>query len=95
MEQHKDAFKVILDSRGRQYSSEKLAKLLEMHALRGTKELLFILGGPDGMPGTFREKADLSLSLSQMTFTHEWARALLLEQLYRGFTILKGYPYPR
>ena len=95
LEQHQDACKVILDSRGRRYSSGEWAKWLGKHALGGTKELLFIVGGPDGVPATFRETADLSLSLSQMTLTHEWARALLLEQLYRGFASLKGHPYPR
>ena len=87
--------KILLDERGCQWTSAELAEWLGKQALRGTRELAFVLGGPDGFSRAFRQRADLVLALSRMTFPHDWARALLLEQLYRGFTILRGYPYPR
>ncbi len=91
----KSSFKVYLDGRGKQYSSKELARWMEKQALQGTREICFFLGGAEGFSESDLEKADLRLSLSRMTFTHDWARALLLEQIYRGFTILKGHPYPR
>jgi 23S rRNA (pseudouridine1915-N3)-methyltransferase len=57
--------------------------------------LAFLVGGPEGFSSSFRRQADLLLALSPMTLTRDWARTLLLEQIYRGFTILRGYPYPR
>ena len=95
LRRHKGAFKVFLDPGGRQMSSEEFSHWLGEHALRGTKELLFVLSGPEGFSSAFLENADLRLSLTRMTLTHEWARALLVEQVYRGFTILRGHPYSR
>ena len=63
--------------------------------MHGTREVAFLVGGPDGLSAAFRERADLLLSLSRLTLTSDWARTLLLEQIYRGFTILRGFPYPR
>lgn len=85
--------KVFLDERGREWSSEEFAQWLGGEALRGIREMAFLVGGPDGFSAPFREKADRLLSLSRMTLTRDWARALLLEQIYRGFTILRGFPY--
>ena len=60
------------------------------------RDMIFALYfGANGFSEPFRQQADVLLSLSRMTLTHEWARVLLLEQIYRGFTILRGYPYPR
>jgi len=87
--------KIVLDPRGREWSSEEFAEWLGQQAVRGTRELAFLVGGPDGFSETFRKEADILLALSRMTFTHDWARALLLEQIYRAFTILRGYPYSR
>jgi len=56
---------------------------------------VFIVGGAEGFCSALKEQADLLLSLSRLTLTHDWARTLLLEQIYRGFTMLRGYPYPR
>jgi 23S rRNA (pseudouridine1915-N3)-methyltransferase len=56
---------------------------------------VFLLGGHDGLPGEWRPRADLLLSLSAMTFPHELARAMLAEQIYRAFATLRGHPYPR
>ncbi len=89
------AKRVVLDERGREWSSGELAEWLGQQALRGTRELAFLVGGPDGFSTLFRDQADVLLSLSRMTLTRDWARTLLLEQIYRGFTILRGFPYPR
>jgi 23S rRNA (pseudouridine1915-N3)-methyltransferase len=95
MEKLGSSEKVFLDSRGREWTSEEFAEWLGQQALRGTRELAFLVGGPEGFSATFRKHADLLLSLSRLTLTSDWARTLLLEQIYRGFTILRGYPYPR
>ena len=87
--------KVLLDERGRERTSQEFAEWLGQQALRGTRDLAFLVGGPDGFSAAFRREADVLLSLSRLTLTRDWARTLLLEQIYRGFTILRGYPYPR
>jgi 23S rRNA (pseudouridine1915-N3)-methyltransferase len=87
--------KVFLDVSGREWTSEEFAEWLGRQAVRGSRELTFLVGGPDGFSAAFRKEADVLLALSRMTFTHDWARALLLEQIYRGFTILRGFPYAR
>jgi 23S rRNA (pseudouridine1915-N3)-methyltransferase len=84
---------VLLDSRGKQFSSEELAKFLGEHQDRNPVPLVFAIGPADGFSETARQQADFTLSLGKMTIAHELARVLLLEQLYRGFTILKGHPY--
>jgi len=94
-EKLRGATKVLLDQRGRERTSQEFATWLELQALRGSRELAFLIGGPDGFSEAFRKDADILLSLSRMTLTRDWARTLLLEQIYRGFTILRGYPYPR
>jgi len=89
------ATKVVLDERGRERTSKEFAEWLGGEALRGMRELAFLIGGPDGFSTAFRQEADVLLALSRMTLTRDWARTLLLEQIYRGFTILRGFPYPR
>lgn len=84
---------VLLDAGGRQLSSEEFADFLKGHQDRGTPALLFAVGGPDGFTDAARQRASFQLSLGKMTLPHELARVVLLEQLYRGFTILKGHPY--
>ena len=84
---------VLLDSRGKQLSSEELAKFIEDHQDRNPLPLLFAIGGADGFSDQARRAASLTLSLGKMTLAHELARVVLLEQLYRAFTILKGHPY--
>ena len=84
---------VLLDSRGKQLSSEELAKLLGDHQDKNPVPLVFAIGPADGFSETARQQADFMLSLGKMTVAHELARILLLEQLYRGFTILKRHPY--
>ncbi len=86
---------VLLDAAGSEKSSEGLAHFLSDHQMRGTKRLCFFIGGPEGAGPEAKARADLKLSLSRMTFPHELAQAMLLEQLYRAFTMLKGEPYHR
>jgi 23S rRNA (pseudouridine1915-N3)-methyltransferase len=84
---------VLLDSRGKQLSSEELASFLREHSERNPTPLVFAIGPADGFSQDIRRQADLVLSLGKMTLAHELARVVLLEQLYRAFTILKGHPY--
>ena len=83
---------VLLDSRGKQFSSEELAKFLEREQLNATP-LLFAIGGCDGFSEEARRHAGFILSLGRMTLPHELARVILVEQLYRALTILKNHPY--
>lgn len=90
---NKDRHKlVLLDTRGKQLSSEELAQFLEREQLNALP-LLFAIGGSDGFSDDARRLAGFSLSLGKMTLPHELARVVLLEQLYRAFTILKKHPY--
>lgn len=90
---NKDRHKlVLLDSRGKQFSSEELAELLQREQVNAIP-LLFAIGGSDGFSEQARSQADLTLSLGKMTLPHELARVVLAEQLYRAFTILKNHPY--
>ena len=83
----------LLDSRGKQFSSEEFAKFLGNYQDRGSAPLLFGVGPASGFTDETRKAATLSLSLGNMTLAHELARVVFLEQLYRAFTILKGHPY--
>ena len=84
---------VALDKEGKQTSSEAFARLLEENLNRGCSEFTFILGGALGLSRRVLDACRLKLSLSQMTFTHQMSRLLLLEQIYRAFSILKGTGY--
>ncbi len=84
---------MLLGQRGKQFSSEELAKFLGDYQDRNPLPLLFGVGPADGFSDQARQAATLVLSLGKMTLAHEIARVVLLEQLYRGFTILKGHPY--
>ena len=95
LEKTRGCTRILLDERGREWTSAEFAEWLGQQGLRGTRELVFLIGGPEGFSAAFRQEADVLLALSRMTLTHDWARSLLLEQIYRGFTILRGYPYPR
>lgn len=85
----------LLDVEGKSVSSHGVAKEIERWQNAGTKEITFIIGGADGVSSKVAERADFRLSLSILTFTHEMARVVILEQLYRAFTIIKGYPYQK
>lgn len=84
---------VLLDGQGKQFSSEELARFLGAHRDRNPLPLIFAVGPANGFSDKTRQAANLEFSLGRMTLAHEVARVVLLEQLYRAFTILKGHPY--
>lgn len=84
---------VLLDSRGQQLSSEDFAQFLQNHQDRNPQPLLLAVGPADGFSDQARQAATAVLSLGKMTLAHELARVVLLEQVYRAYTILKGHPY--
>lgn len=87
------ALKVILTEGGKEFSSLDFAKWLERQMIEGRQEIDFVLGGDQGLAQSILSDADLYLSLSRMTFTHQITRLILLEQIYRAFTIIRGEPY--
>ncbi len=95
LEKLRGSVKVLLDPRGSEWTSQEFAEWIGKQAVRGTREIAFLVGDTEGFSAAFRDEADLLLSVSRMTLTHEWARSLLLEQIYRAFTILRGFPYAR
>jgi len=88
-----EAFAIVLDERGAALSSEGLAELLDRHMVQGTPEVILVIGGAYGLSEAVKERANLLLSLSSLTLTHQMARLLLLEQIYRSMTILRNEPY--
>jgi len=86
---------VLLDQRGKQFSSEMLAEWLRNQRDEGRQRIIFALGPADGWSDTDRARAGLLLSLGLMTLPHELARVVVSEQLYRAFTFLAGHPYHR
>ncbi len=92
---NQSSFVCLLDVTGRSLSSPDLANEIIKWQNAGHKEVTFIIGGAEGVSAQVAERADLRLSLSFLTFTHEMARVVLLEQLYRAFTIIKGFPYQK
>ncbi|MGE5569116.1 MAG: 23S rRNA (pseudouridine(1915)-N(3))-methyltransferase RlmH [Rhodospirillales bacterium] len=91
---HPAGMKVLLDAAGRALDSAAFTALVSRAELEA-RDLVFIIGGADGLPEGWRPRADLLLSLSPMTFPHEFARVMLAEQIYRAATTLRGHPYPR
>jgi 23S rRNA (pseudouridine1915-N3)-methyltransferase len=86
---------VLLDAGGESYDSQSFAKWLGEQRDRGTREIIFVCGDADGFPAALRERVKLKVSLSAMTYSHELARVMLAEQIYRAFAILSGSPYPK
>ena len=84
---------VLMDSQGKELSSEQFAKFLGDYQDRNPFPLVFAVGGADGFSDAARSAAQHTISLGKMTLAHELARVVLLEQVYRAFTILKGHPY--
>jgi len=84
---------VLMDSRGKEFSSEQFAKFLGDYQDRNPLPLVMAIGGADGFSDAARAAAQHTISLGKMTLAHELARVVLLEQVYRAFTILKGHPY--
>jgi len=86
--EHSTARKILLDPAGKLLDSKKLTALFD-------RDLVFVIGGADGLPPAWRARADFLLSLSVLTMPHELARVVLAEQIYRALTTLRGHPYPR
>lgn len=91
---HPTARKISLDPAGKPLDSAAFTAIVAKGEMEG-RDLLFLVGGHDGLPSAWAGRADLLLSLSAMTFPHELARAMLAEQIYRAFATLRGHPYPR
>ena len=90
-----DSLKVLLDVEGREWSSIELAAQIERWQTSGTREAAFIVGGQDGVSREVAARADIRWSLSRLTLTHEMARVVLVEQVYRAYTIIHGLPYQK
>lgn len=86
-------FVVILDERGKEYTSRGFAEWIEKQMVSGRKRLIFVIGGPYGFSREVYARADIKIALSEMTFTHEMAKLFITEQIYRSMTILRGEPY--
>ena len=84
-----------LEVGGESMGSRKLARKFENWQIQGTKQITFVIGGAEGLSPAVVEKADFSLSLSLLTMTHEMARVVLIEQIYRAYTIINGHPYQK
>jgi 23S rRNA (pseudouridine1915-N3)-methyltransferase len=95
LEADRAATAVLLDALGKNLDSNAFAKWLGELRDRGTRELIFVCGDADGFPPVLRERVQQKISLGAMTYSHELARAMLAEQLYRAFAILSGSPYPK
>lgn len=91
---HPSARKIFLDPAGKPMASSGITALVAQSQMDG-RDMVFLIGGHDGLPAGWAAHADLLLSLSPMTFPHEMARAMLAEQLYRALATLRGHPYPR
>ena len=88
-----DDYVILLDLKGKELSSESLSALLEKEMVAGHSRFTFLIGGPFGNGENLRRRADFCLKLSDMTFTHQMARLILTEQLYRAMKIMKHEPY--
>lgn len=86
---------VLLDHKGAEWSSDELATQMQRWENSGTKEVAFIVGGPNGVSAELSAQVEKRWSLSRLTLTHEMARVVLLEQLYRAYTIIHGLPYQK
>ncbi|MGE5646461.1 MAG: 23S rRNA (pseudouridine(1915)-N(3))-methyltransferase RlmH [Acidobacteriota bacterium] len=91
---HAGATKILLDAAGRRMDSAAFTALVQKAEFEA-RDVVFLIGGTDGLPPDWKPRADLLLSLSPMTFPHEFARVMLAEQVYRAATTLRGHPYPR
>jgi 23S rRNA (pseudouridine1915-N3)-methyltransferase len=86
---------MLLDANGKRFSSEAFANWIGDQRDRGIRELVFVCGDADGFPAVLLERKHPKFSLSEMTYSHELARLMLAEQIYRAFAILAGSPYPK
>jgi 23S rRNA (pseudouridine1915-N3)-methyltransferase len=86
---------VLLDAGGKKFESRQFAAWLGATRDRGVRDIVFLCGAAEGFPEAVARRATVRISLSPLTFSHELARAMLAEQIYRAFTILAGHPYPK
>jgi 23S rRNA (pseudouridine1915-N3)-methyltransferase len=86
---------IALDPAGKTWTSAEFAGFLDRHMQYDHRPLAFVIGGPDGLDASVRKRADLAWSLSPLTFTHDMARFILLEQIYRALATLRNHPYSR
>jgi 23S rRNA (pseudouridine1915-N3)-methyltransferase len=86
---------VVLDPKGKAWTSQQFAKFIHQHMTSDTRRLTFVIGDYDGLPPDVMRRADAQWSLSPLTFTHDLTRVLLLEQLYRALSIIHNFPYAR
>jgi 23S rRNA (pseudouridine1915-N3)-methyltransferase len=84
---------ILLDEKGKEFSSVEFSKWMEKKMIGGTRNLIFVIGGPYGFSEALYQRADFKISLSRMTFSHQMVRMIFVEQLYRSMTILKNEPY--
>ena len=89
----RDSFLIVLDVAGVELTSEQLAEKISALTLRGVSDITFLIGGAFGLSDEVRQAANFRLSLSKMTFTHQMARLIIVEQIYRAFKINRGEPY--
>lgn len=95
LEANRAAASVLLDAGGKAYDSGAFARWIGEQRDRGLREIFFVCGDAEGFPEILRERVKQKVSLSAMTYSHELARAMLAEQIYRAFAILSGSPYPK
>lgn len=95
LKESEQSFRVVLDERGRQSSSEELSEFISEHQVRATRRVSLIVGGAEGQAEQIRLKANWLWALSRLTLQHELALMLALEQIYRAYSILSGAPYHR
>lgn len=93
-EKHPTAMKLMLDPAGKAFDSARFTALVGK-AEQESRDLVFLVGGASGLPAEWRKRNGTLLSLSPMTFPHEFARVMLAEQIYRALTGLRGHPYPK
>jgi 23S rRNA (pseudouridine1915-N3)-methyltransferase len=86
-------FLVLLDERGSEFSSLEFSKWIEKKMIAATRQLVFVIGGPYGFSNTVYQRSDIKISMSKMTFSHQMARMIFVEQIYRAMTIIKNEPY--
>ncbi len=88
-----DDFLIILDEKGKEFTTREFSAQLEKLFMMSRKRIVFLIGGPYGFSDSIYKRADMKLSLSKMTFSHQVVRLLFTEQLYRAFSVIKGDPY--
>lgn len=84
---------ILLDERGTEFSSVEFSKWIEKRMVAGTRQLVFVIGGPYGFSKTVYQRSDFKISLSRLTFSHQMVRLIFVEQVYRAMTIIKNEPY--